>query len=222
MAFILLIYILLNNPLKQLKLLAGLAGSLFVAVYIAIVYMKFDIFDILGSRIEDFSQDGGSGRLELWGRAWDYFTTHMFFGIGAFNFADYNFFQYGDNLEVHNTFLDILSESGLVGISCFCLFILLVFIQLIKSSVRKNNPYLLLTFLGMILQMGFLSIIINDMFFMYLAILTTYLNNEKYARQTETQKAGSFHSIFSYKQKLKLNVNRKGSDAAHEYSSHNR
>jgi O-antigen ligase len=212
--FILVMYILIKNPVKQLKLLLGIVASSFAAFYIGTVYMKFDIYGILQSRIEDFSQDGGSGRIELWGRAWDYFTSHKFLGIGAFNFADYNFFQYGDNLEVHNTFLDILSESGLLGMTFFLFFIIMVFVQLIQSKTHRNKPYLLLTFMGMMLQMGFLSVIINDMFFMYIAILTTYLNNAK------TQ-AGSINSLISIKQKMKSKVTYKGSEATHEYSSHN-
>ena len=220
MAFILLTYILIKNPIKQFKLLIGIIASLFVAVYIAVAYMKFDIYGILESRIGDLSQDGGSGRIELWGRAWDYFTSHMVLGIGAFNFSDYNFFQYGDSLEVHNTFLDILSESGLLGITCFSLFLILVFIQLFQSNIHKHNPYLFLTFLGLILQMGFLSVIINDMFFMYMAILTTYLHNKKHALKN-AKKASMFTTLNPFKQKVKLNVNYKGSDTTHEYSSHN-
>ncbi len=211
MALILLIYILITNPIKQLKLLFGMIASLFVSMYVAIVYMKFDILGILQSRVGDLSNDGGSGRIELWGRAWDYFTSHMVIGIGAFNFTDYNFFQYGDDLEVHNTFLEILSESGLLGITCFFLFIILVFVQLIRGNLHKFKPYLLLTFLGFILQMAFLSVTINDMFFMYLAILTTYLRNEKSMLKNDK----------TDKQKINLNVNYKGRDAAHEYPGHN-
>ncbi|WP_235824774.1 O-antigen ligase family protein [Bacillus salipaludis] len=222
MAFLLVIYILIKNPIKQLKLLVGIIALLFVSVYIAIVYMKFDIYGIIQSRVEDLSQDGGSGRIELWGRAWDYFTSHMVMGIGAFNFSEYNLFQYGDSLEVHNTFIAILSESGLVGITCYGLFIILVFVQLFKSNVIKKKLYLLLTFVGMILQMAFLSLIINDMFFMYLAILSTYFHTTENAFKNEKKKIVLFSSLFSHKQKIKLNVHYKGSDVIHEYSNHNR
>ncbi|MDR4949079.1 O-antigen ligase family protein [Neobacillus cucumis] len=221
MVFILILYIVINNPIKKLKLLAGLAVSLSAALFIAIEFMHFDVFGILQSRVGDLSQDGGSGRLELWSRAWDYFTSHMIFGIGAFNFADYNFFQYRDNLEVHNTFLDILSESGLLGMTCFILFISLVLVQIFKSSIPKNNPYLLLTFLGLILQMAFLSVIINDMFFMFLAILTTYLHNEKNLSNEEKKNRISFSSLTSKKHKVKSYLQYKGSETTHEYSSNN-
>ncbi|MBG9586957.1 polysaccharide polymerase [Cytobacillus firmus] len=189
---ILCLYILKDKPLKRIKLLSGMVVSLSAAVYLAVFYMKLDLFSILESRIEDLAEDGGSGRLELWGRAWDFFVSNKYLGIGAYNFPEYNLFQYGDSLQVHNTFLEILSESGLIGISCFCVFILTVFIQLIQSKLYRNKPYLLLTFFGIILQMGFLSIIINDMFFLYLAILSTYLHNERNKNQINQRGTGFY------------------------------
>jgi O-antigen ligase len=173
------IYILLNNLVKQFKILFGLAASLSIIAYIAIVQLKFDIYGILDSRINDFSNDGGSGRFELWGRAWEYFSSNVLLGIGAFNFSDYNSFQYQDTLTVHNTFLDILSESGIIGFACYLMFISLVMYQLIESRVYKKKPYLFLAFIGFVFQMVSLSVIINDIFFMYLAILSIYLKNQK-------------------------------------------
>ena len=181
MVILLIIYLLLNNPLKQLKLILGLVIAFSLTAYVAVVHMKFNLVGMLESRIQDVSQDGGSGRLELWSRAWDYFESHLFVGLGAFNFADYNQFNYGNTQPVHNTFLDILSESGLLGITCYMMFIFLVFFQLIQSKIYKHSPYLFITFIGLLLQMGFLSIIINDMFFMYVAILSTYINTRELA-----------------------------------------
>ena len=174
-----LLYMILNHPMKQLKMIIALTLSVTLGAYISIVYFKFQIFDILTSRMKDFTEDGGSGRLDLWGRAWNYFTEHPFFGIGAFNFSDYNWHEYQDTLTVHNTYLDILSESGLLGIFCYLLFILLVLYQLIEYKVYKKRPYLFLTFVGLVLQMGFLSVIINDMFFLYLAVLSTYMTKQE-------------------------------------------
>lgn len=170
------LYIIMNEPLKKLKLVVSLVSSLMVVTSVAIVFLKFDLLGILESRIIDFSNDGGSGRFALWMRAWDYFSTHMILGIGAFNFSDYNLFQYGDTLTVHNTFLDILSESGLLGLFFYLLFIFFVLVQLIHQRVHKEKPYLFLTFIGYMLQIMSLSIIINDMFFLYMGIVATYLH----------------------------------------------
>ncbi|MFC0187291.1 O-antigen ligase family protein [Fictibacillus aquaticus] len=177
MLLIFLLYIIiLPSPRKKLKLAGGAILSLVVGVYGAVSFLKFDIYGVLKSRISDFSNDGGSGRFELWGRAWDYFNENIWTGVGAYNFPDYNTYEYGDALRVHNTFLDILSESGILGFSAFLLFLLFVMVQLLQNRVHREKPYLFLTFIGFMLQMASLSIIINDLFFLYLAILAVYLS----------------------------------------------
>lgn len=175
--------VLLNKPVRKLKLVMGMSASLSIVGYIAMRLMKFDIYSILQSRVEDFSEDGGSGRLVLWERAWEYFNSNILVGIGAFNFSDYNFFENGDPLTAHNTYLDILAESGLLGFISYGLFLTLVFIKLLQRRIHKTSPYLFLAFLGMVLQMGFLSVIINDMFFLYIAILSVYLHQSDREQQ---------------------------------------
>ncbi|WP_347862273.1 O-antigen ligase family protein [Salimicrobium sp. PL1-032A] len=175
MIFLLLVYLALNNPLRQLKTMLGLGVAFVISLYISVVYFKLDIIGVLQSRIEDFSQDGGSGRIELWERAWEYFADNPLTGLGAYNFADYNRLEFNDDLTVHNTFLDILADAGLIGIFGYLLFLGLLLFQLFQYRIYRHEPYLFLTFLGLVMQMGFLTVIINDMFFLYVAILSAYL-----------------------------------------------
>ncbi|SDN07746.1 O-antigen ligase [Fictibacillus solisalsi] len=173
--FVLYIFLLNHQPIKQLKLVLGSLFTVLLGAYILVTFLKFDLYGILEARMNDFSKDGGSGRLDLWERAWDVFVSHPLIGIGANNFLDYNQSQFGDTLHVHNTFLEILAESGVVGVFCFLLFVLFVFIQMFQYRVHCNKPYLFLTFVAYILQMASLSVIINDMFFLFMAILSVYL-----------------------------------------------
>ncbi|TKD70809.1 O-antigen ligase family protein [Pseudalkalibacillus hwajinpoensis] len=173
---IFLLYAVTNKPKEQLKLIGGVIASLGIMAYIAIVELKFDVFSLVASRVDDLSSDGGSGRFELWGRAIDYFSSHMVLGLGAFNFSDYNLFDYGEPHYVHNTFLEILSDSGITGLFFYLLFILIVFVQLLQSRLYRTKPYLFLTFIGFLLQMVSLSLVINDMFFLFMAILSAYLS----------------------------------------------
>ncbi|KMJ58743.1 polysaccharide polymerase [Bacillus sp. LL01] len=191
-----IIYLVLNKPVKQIKILLGSLLSLSLLAYIVIVQLKFDMLGIIDSRFEDFANDGGSGRFELWERAWDFFSNNMILGIGAFNFSNYNLFHHNDTLTVHNTFLDILSESGLVGISFFLVFIYLVFIQLWRFNVHRVKQYLFLAYIGFVLQMMFLSVIINDMFFMYIAILSTFLHSIQ--RERSNKKDDIKHQLEAY------------------------
>ncbi len=173
---IFLLYAATKRPGEQLKLLGAVIVSLSIMAYISIVQLKFDLFSLVASRVEDLSSDGGSGRFELWGRAIDYFSSHMLLGLGAFNFSDYNLFDHGEQHYVHNTFLEILSDSGIIGLFFYLLFILIVFVQLFQSKLYQTKPYLFLTFVGFLLQMVSLSLVINDIFFMFLAILSAYLS----------------------------------------------
>ncbi len=209
MAFILLLYILQNNLLKQVKLVLGFGSLLAVSMYIAAVYLNFDIYEILKSRFADFFEDGGSGRLELWGRAWGFFSSHMWVGIGASNFTDYNQHHFNDDTEVHNTFLTIITESGLLGITFFTLFIILVLVQIFQSGLHKSHPYLLFAFLGFIIQMAFLSVIINDMYLVYLAILAAYIRYETNSSSVILQ------------DKKRNDLNGSGGVDKNEYSTHN-
>lgn len=44
------------------------------------------------------------------------------FGIGAFNFPQYNLYFYGKEMYMHNTFLEVFIESGTVGIVLYVIF----------------------------------------------------------------------------------------------------
>ncbi|MDP4552607.1 O-antigen ligase family protein [Alkalihalobacillus macyae] len=173
------LYFLMNNPLAQLKLLFGFVTSVTLIGYILIYYLKFDVLSIIQSRISDFSNDGGSGRFVLWERAWDYFTSHSLLGIGAFNFPNYNEFYHGENIQVHNMFLDILSESGIIGFLLFVTFILTLGVQLFRYPMLKKSPYLSLALIAIVFQMMSLSLIINEMIFMYLAVVSVMLSLNK-------------------------------------------
>ncbi|WP_226581081.1 O-antigen ligase family protein [Halobacillus litoralis] len=191
MGLIFIVYFFMNRPLVQLKMVLGMIASFFILSYIMIVQLNFDFMGILESRIDDFGRDGGSGRFELWGRALDFFSSNTFYGIGAFNYRDYNNWFYGDDLYVHNTFLDILSESGLVGIIFFCTFMLVLIFQMFEVAIYRKEPFLYLTFIGFVLQMLSLSFVINDMFFLYLAILSAFLRIEQ--KQIDIKNLGKAH-----------------------------
>ncbi|MCM3717691.1 O-antigen ligase family protein [Fictibacillus phosphorivorans] len=186
---IFLLYIaILNNPIKQVKLLIGAFLSVTITLYIAVTFFRLDIYSVIESRMQDFSSDGGSGRFELWSRAWGYFMESPWIGVGASNFLPYNQYQFGDSLQVHNTFLEILSESGALGLFCFSLFLLFVVVQLFQHRVHRTKPYLFLAFFGFIMQMVSLSVIINDLFFMYLALLAVHFHEAEKAFTYEPPK----------------------------------
>jgi O-antigen ligase len=175
---IFIVYFFLNKPANQWRLFLSTFSFLTVAWLVCYI-MGFRVLDILQNRFQDFANDGGSGRFELWERAWNFFSSNPWFGIGASNFADYNAFEYGDNLVVHNTFLEVLTESGVIGLFFYVLFVFTVFFQIFKAKLHRKHPFLFLTFLGFIFQMMFLSLIVNDMFLLFIAVLSTYFSYER-------------------------------------------
>lgn len=178
MVFIIMIYMGISTASERWRVLTTI-GMIFIPVaYIAIFIMKVNIGAFLVGRIEDFSSDGGSGRFELWGRAWEYFLTHPVMGIGADNFIEYNNVQFGENLYTHNTLLQIVTESGVLGFAMYCIFLLLVCVQLMKRRLMKNQSYLFLIFIAFLVQIMSLSLIIHEVFILYLAILSITIHRE--------------------------------------------
>lgn len=144
-----------------------------VIIYMIAQLLPINIIGILNERIQDFQLDGGSGRFALWGRSIQYFIEHPIIGIGSFNFSEYNVFHYGEKLYVHNTFLEVLTETGVIGSFFYILFLLTVLKQTMKRSMLQKYPYLFLAFTGFLLQMLSLSLILNEAFFLYLAVLAS-------------------------------------------------
>lgn len=83
------------------------------------------------TRITDLG-GGTSGRSDIWRVAWDVFTGHSLAGIGAGNFVvvsshyvlrpgPISRIQYLTDMPavVHNTYLQLLAESGVVGLAAF-------------------------------------------------------------------------------------------------------
>lgn len=186
MLLIIMIYIVISNSSERWRTMTTIGVIFIPAVYFAIFIMKIDVGALLVGRIEDFSNDGGSGRFELWGRAWEYFLAHPVMGIGADNFIEYNNVHYGENLYTHNTLLQILTESGLLGFVMYFIFLLLVFVQLLKRRLMKHHTYLLLIFIAFLLQIMSLSLIIHEVFILYLAILSITLQREENVQRKNT------------------------------------
>jgi hypothetical protein len=61
---------------------------------------------------EDITTRGGSGRLELWGKALSMWVASPVWGQGLYSFVK----QYG---AVHNTYMELLAELGLIGLGLY-------------------------------------------------------------------------------------------------------
>lgn len=92
-------------------------------------------------------EDISSGRTELYVEAWKAFQDYPIFGIGLGQFGSYA----GVEHYVHNTYLQVLCEQGVFGITFFVFGIFLSIkntVRLLKTEKMINNLLLLKVSLG--------------------------------------------------------------------------
>ena len=126
----------------------------------------------------DLTYDGGSNRIDLWARAIGFMTDNPWIGLGPYNYAQYNEYYYGVDLSAHNTYLDILTDAGVLSLLFYLLFLFVVVYQLVQSKLYRLKPYMMYALIGFVAQSLLLSVIINDMFFLYCAILAVFLSRD--------------------------------------------
>ena len=139
------------------------------------------------SRFDSLSADGGSGRMTLWKNAITTFNKNPLVGIGINSTLSYNSLYYGTKGYIHNTFLEVLSETGIIGICMYMLF-LIVLLKIVYSVYRKDNNtvFLVGTIIAMLIQMCFLSILLQEFFFFTVALIYAYnyhINKQKEERK---------------------------------------
>lgn len=150
----------------------------FLGVFILLIENN-SIRELLINRFKNISQ--GSGRSEIWVNAINIWQENPIFGIGLGNFRPYSDEMFNRAVHVHNTFLEILVELGLIGILLYCTWHLIIFITCIKLT-KKNKKYqfLILSYIAMILMMNTISLTISEYFFLFLIILSFTRSNYDY------------------------------------------
>ena len=138
---ILAIFYFVRTRRKKLALLAG------ICLLVLLLYVLRDILNPT-HRQEAFGPDVVT-RLLLWNTAWGYFVHSPVFGVGWGNFVN----LYGSDLssfsdwitpgtlDVNNTYLKFLAETGLVGFSAFCYFVVQCWRQA-RSQWRSSVGFL--------------------------------------------------------------------------------
>jgi O-antigen ligase len=112
---------------QRTKVLAALVG--FAAL--AVTYFAFAAPAELRTHVGEFTTGGGSGRTDLWTIARKVAADHPVLGVGIGNFEAVEA-QYASRADlpsielvidephvVHNTYLELLAELGIVGLTCF-------------------------------------------------------------------------------------------------------
>lgn len=128
---------------KVKRILKILLGTVFFAIILFIALPK--IVDISTSRnaivriVEYNSSDAdiSNGRFRLWANAWIAFQQHPFFGNGW----SWHFLNYGAG--VHNTYLQLLCECGIIGgsfVICTMFYFFLCCHRNMRKAIKSENP----------------------------------------------------------------------------------
>ncbi len=113
---------------------------LLVIIVIIFIVNSIDLDSIYGlSRFQSSDGDYSSGRFTHWVRAWELFSNNIVYGVGNNSFLLYEI-ENGKPIQVHNNYLRVLAEFGIVGF--FTWFFILYY--LIKNSVSTVESLLII------------------------------------------------------------------------------
>lgn len=108
-----------NKASKTIVRLFLLVGSVIFCSLILYLF-KPEIFGVF-DRFQDLK--GGSGRTNMWGYALRFWSESPIVGIGWGQFQErYSAYDWA-TYNTHNVFIQILCETGVVGLSCFLYFL---------------------------------------------------------------------------------------------------
>jgi len=132
------------TPVLIYFLIKNIRYSLYVLLAIIVIFFiinSINLDNIYGlSRFQSSDGDYSSGRFTHWLRAWELFSNNIMYGVGNNSFILYEL-ENGRPIQVHNNYLRILSEFGVVGFLTW--FILLFY--LIKESPSRINSLLIIS-----------------------------------------------------------------------------
>ena len=117
------------NIMKRLKILIAVCILVAGLLWIAVRFLPEEIFE----RLFNFdSYEGGSERTEIWGNVLELIFTRLnvIFGAGWGDYYGYNAMY----KVVHNTFLSMWCDVGLLGVILFFLPIAMVMLALLKRK----------------------------------------------------------------------------------------
>jgi O-antigen ligase len=171
------IFIIFVSAKLKTKIKMVLFGVPVVYALIKAAYSFFyiDVIQIIMDRFKEVSEDDGSGRFDIWANGLELFSNHPIFGIGIYNYRSYSNALFGIDHYMHNTFLEVLTESGLIGFVLYCMVFVMLFCAFYKYRNKGvESRYLFYTLCSMMVLMSSLSLIVNECFFLFLAIVWRY------------------------------------------------
>ncbi|UQA49532.1 O-antigen ligase family protein [Vibrio sp. ED002] len=151
-------------------------GAILIIILFSVVSLiNTDLVPML-SRFDASNSNFSSGRTEHWIKAIDLFSENYFYGVGNNSFSLYET-ENGNPIQVHNNYLRLLAEGGLIYFLSWVVFIL--FLGL-RNKFKREYYFIILPLLVFSLVN---DPYISKEFWLYLsiAILVSEYSNDLYA-----------------------------------------
>lgn len=114
--------------------------GLLIAMYMSVPFVRQSVDSIIGR----FANEDGtlSGRTDLYALALNLFKQHPVTGIGWGNFRQQSLHVFTTNnsktFETHNVYLQLLCETGILGLLAFLITIIWMLVHTIRRFMRVN------------------------------------------------------------------------------------
>ena len=177
--FGILIIFISAKPRDKIKMSLFCFISIYILIHITRSLLSIDIVQIVVNRFGKIFEDNATGRLDLWMNSIEFFVDSPFWGIGIYNYRPYSREIFNVDNYMHNTFLEVLIESGIIGFLMYSLiFLILLYVFYKYRNIRNESRYLFYTLCSMIVLMNSLSLVVNECFFMFLAVVWRYFKEK--------------------------------------------
>lgn len=139
-----ILHFLLAKKLNVSKLIT--IGIIMLILYYLVLPVVLGSFGEQFNRMSDFGFEDDNGRFELWGNAFELFLSKPLLGIGLGGMVD----TMGH--ASHNTYMQVLTETGLLG---FVLFLSLILKMLKRAYLLDKTLFIM--FVGYLFQIFFVD-----------------------------------------------------------------
>lgn len=176
---VLVLCLMVGSMKSKLMMIVGSIAFFLMANVFFNQFMEVSLWELLVDRFGTVGEDGGSGRFDIWSDGLVYFIEKPMFGIGSFNFQSYHYFTVGKAIFMHNSFLEILVETGIVGMVLYATAIIAMMWTLVKAALAdKEQWWLLIALIGYLSMMTSLSLVLNEIFFFFFALVARSLKEK--------------------------------------------
>jgi O-antigen ligase len=147
---------------------------LIISVVLLFFYFNYDSLHLLvEKRISGLSS--GGGRFAIWNNSLIAFQEKPIFGYGIFTFKEVMGDMFNDPRHAHNTYIEVLFETGVVGVVLYLSFIFFMLLNSFKLAVKYTTcRFLFPCNVAVFVAMAGLSMYINPMFWFLLLLNTAY------------------------------------------------